>query len=448
MPQKKIDTPKVIADPLYGIFDVRPVLPMIETEAFQALGDKRQLGMSYLTFPSATHTRRAHSLGSYYATRVLADHWVHAHMVEEHEADALSAYALYHDIGHPAFSHVTEELCEVDKSEFPDMSVNSFLSLGLIRTLKKEIGACGIDHGLVLDLATHKNPLYLAVSDKNLGMEKLDYLERDGMYTILARPAGADYLRKHVYFVNGELAIDEKVVDNAIDVQNFYLKMYKNVYLRKASAIAQRMLQKIVYHMIRAGEISPSDLRRFTDSELIGAIYFSKEKIARHLYGLLKRRDLFREAIVVRPHNFIHVGAKTGKPVAVFGVNQKEMEHLLTSPDLQSKNQAGLENLEAKIAALAGLPEQSVLVVPITTPHRFQTSDVKILRENGALGSLRDRYPAHFKEMEEVAQSYLALRMCTLEQHRKVLSDPAITKEILDLLLERKTVGKKNKQLV
>ncbi len=448
MSVKKISTPKVIADPLYGIFDVRPVLPMIETEAFQALGDKRQLGMSYLTFPSATHTRRAHSLGSYHATRVLADTWIHSKMVSDQEADALSAYALYHDIGHPAFSHVTEDLCNIDKSKYPGMSANSFLSLELIRTLKYEVEACGVDHDLLLDIATHKNPLHLAVSDKNLGMEKLDYLERDGMYTILSRPAGVDYLRKHVYFVDGNLAIDEKVVDNVIDVQNFYLKMYKNVYLRKSSAIAQRMLQKIVHHLILVKEISAGDLPRLTDSELIGAMYFSKEKTAAHLYALLKRRDLFREAIVVRPHSFVHAGAKTaGKPVVVFGVNQKEMEHLLTSPELQSKNQTGLEGLESKIAELAGLPGESVLVVPITTPYRFNASDVKILRENGAMGSLHDRYPAHFKEMEEVAQSYLALRICTIEKYRKALSDPTTAKKILDLLLSKKT-DRKEKELV
>ena len=39
---KNVRTPKVIADPIYGIVDIRPVLPMVETPAFQALGDKRK----------------------------------------------------------------------------------------------------------------------------------------------------------------------------------------------------------------------------------------------------------------------------------------------------------------------------------------------------------------------------------------------------------------------
>src|SRR5580704_17085250 len=104
---------KVIADPIYGIIDIRPVLPMVEAPEFQALGDKRQLGMSYLVFPSATHTRKAHSIGAYHATRQLMEHWLRLGFVNRGEADALAAYALYHDIRHPAFSYVTEPLCEM-----------------------------------------------------------------------------------------------------------------------------------------------------------------------------------------------------------------------------------------------------------------------------------------------------------------------------------------------
>ncbi len=429
MGRKKIMAPKVIADPVCGIIDVRPVLPMVETKEFQALGDKRQLGMSYLTFPSATHTRKAHSLGAYHATRMLADRWVGFGLVSKREADALAGYALFHDIGHPAFSHVTEDLCEKDNDES---------SLEIIKKLRKEIEACGIDYSLLLKLATHENPLYLAVHDKNLGMEKLDYLERDGLVTILSRPAGVDYLRRHIYFVNGELAIDEKVIDNAIEAQNFYMKMYKNVYLRKVSAIAQRMLQKVVHHLILAREISAKDLPGLTDSELLGIMRFSKDKTVNELYGLLRHRELFREAIVIRPENFSHTGSVPGKYVKTFGISGGEMTRMMQSSSLQQKNQAGLEALENEIARIAGTPQNSVLLVPIFNAHRFEAKDIKIYHESGKLGSLKEQYPAHFKNMEEIAQTYLALRICTLEKYRKALSSPKIAQKVFDLVMRAK----------
>src|SRR5258708_8595623 len=216
---KKINTPKVVADPVYGIIDIRPVLAMVETEEFQTLGDKRQLGMAHLTFPSATHTRKAHSLGSYHATRELADQWIKLGFINKKEGDALAGYALYHDIGHPAFSHVTEPLCPVPKG-MKGMSTNSALSLAIIRERRREIEACGIDFKLLLKIASHKHPLHTAVSDKNLGTEKLDYLERDGLATILSRPVGIPYLRHHLYFTGSGIPIYQKVMTNPTKLTN------------------------------------------------------------------------------------------------------------------------------------------------------------------------------------------------------------------------------------
>lgn len=428
----KIKTPKVIADPIYGIIDVRPVLPMIETREFQALGDKRQLGMAYLTFPSATHSRKAHSLGAYHATRELADWWIKRGFINEREGRALAGYALYHDIGHPAFSHVTENLCALPPGvkTGPKMSMNSALSLHIIKKSRAIIEAAGIDFKLMLAIATHNNPLHLAVSDRNLGMEKLDYLERDGAYTILSRPIGVEYLRHHIYFINRQLAIDEKAVDNAVELQNYYLKIYKNVYLRKTPMIAQRMLQKMTYHLIKSGELSSGELSGLTDSELIGLMRFSKSKIVSELYELLKRRDLFREAVVIRPEKFSKGEAKAGKGT-VIAATPAQIRHLATSPKLNPKNQEALGALENNIARMAGLPDHSVLITPIYGQERFEAKDIMIYEGRGKkLASLRERYPAHFRNMEEVGQAYLAFRVCTTEKYRAKLSAPKMAKKV------------------
>ncbi len=428
-------SPKVVADPIYGIIDIRPVLPMVETEEFQALGDKRQLGMAYLTFPSATHSRKAHSLGSYHATRELADRWLKRGFVNARQADAMAGYALYHDIGHPAFSHVTEDLCVQPKGTV-GMSMNSALSFKFIQELKPKILACSIDFDLLEKMARHADPLAAAVSDKNLGMEKLDYLERDGFFTILSRPVGVDYLRQHIYFIDGKLAIDEKAIDNAIEVQNYYLKIYKNVYLRKTSAIAQRMMQKMAYRLILAGELAREELPRLTDSELIGRYSISRDPFVRANYTLLRKRELFREAVILRPEKFAHTATTFGKPIATFGVGNIAMKKLSQSPLLQPKNQNEIARLEDEIAAIAGLPESSVLLTPIYGQERFSGQDILIYQgKNKKLASLKKRYPAHFKNIEEIAESYVTFRVCTTEKYRKTLSSPKIAKKVFAYLM-------------
>lgn len=417
---------KVIPDPISGIVNVGPVLPMVETREFQALAGKCQLGMTYLVFRAATHTRMAHCLGAYHATMKLAERWQVRGFISREAGDALAAYALYHDIGHPAFSHVTEDFCELDDDE---------MTLKLLREkLADAIAACGIDPARVEALASHQDPLYRAVHDKNVGMEKLDYLERDGFYTILSRPAGIEFLREYIYYIDGTVAIDEKVVDYAIDTQNFYMKMYKGVYLRKSLVIAQRMFHKMVYHLIQWGNLRNWQLYDMTDSELIGLLAASRSPVVRTLYRHLRERDLFREAIVIRPERFVQETRIKDKPISVFGVSPEEMERLTLSPALQKKNHEYIGDLEARIAECAGMPRGSVLVVPVFNPERFRASDIVIYGSDRKLHSLRERRPAHFANMEETARSYTALRICTPPGYRAALSAPATARRVADLL--------------
>jgi len=426
MKTSKFISPKIISDPLYGIIDVRSVLPMIETKEFQALGYKYQLGLAYLIFPSATHSRKTHSLGAYASTVDLTNHWLQLEIINKEEAKALCGFALYHDIGHPAFSHVTEPLCPRDNDE---------QGMAMIGALRKQIEQCGINFELFKKIFDRKNPLYLAVHDKNLGMEKLDYLERDGLMTILSRPNGVDYLRKHIYFIDGKLVIDEKGVDHAKDVQDFYVKMFKNVYLRKASAIGQRMMQKMVHLLIQDGSMNAEDLYNMTDFQLLAKLEASDNGVVNYMYNNLMERNLFREAVVVKPQAFVHAVVRHGKPIFVYGADEKEMDKITNSDVFQVSSFEKLSVLEEKISLVAGIPKDTVLVVPMFSPERFRSKDIYIYTSQGKIVSMKKLYPGHFQDMQETAKAYSALRICTTEKYREKLSSRPISRKVIDLLL-------------
>ena len=102
---------KVFNDPIYGFITIlNPVIfNLIEHSYFQRLRRISQMGMSYLVYPGAHHTRFQHAIGSMYlmekAVRVLRYKGI---QITSEEENALYIAILLHDIGHGPFSHAIE----------------------------------------------------------------------------------------------------------------------------------------------------------------------------------------------------------------------------------------------------------------------------------------------------------------------------------------------------
>ena len=103
-----------IFDSVHGLIpfegDYTALRGVIDTPAFQRLRRIRQLGISDLVYPGATHSRFAHSVGVFHVARKLLE-IVRQQLGDDYDAEqgkiAVVA-ALLHDIGHGPFSHVFE----------------------------------------------------------------------------------------------------------------------------------------------------------------------------------------------------------------------------------------------------------------------------------------------------------------------------------------------------
>lgn len=80
---------------------------LIDTEVFQRLHYIHQLGISYMVYPGATHTRFEHSLGTMHIATQIFDQ-IGAED-KEYWRQMVRLAALCHDLGHLPFSHVAEE---------------------------------------------------------------------------------------------------------------------------------------------------------------------------------------------------------------------------------------------------------------------------------------------------------------------------------------------------
>src|SRR3989338_953077 len=372
----KLPVQKIVSDPILGLIDISGFLPMIDTRQFQSLAFKYQLGLAFMLFPSATHTRKQHCLGAFQRTKDLPRQWVDVGMVTKEQAHNVTAYALYHDIGHGPFSHVVEPLFDL----FPgvkktNLRADDAMGLEIVSGLRKEIEACGVDFDAIYGLFEHKDPLYLAVHDKNLGAEKFDYLARDAFYTIKELP-GVDYISRYIYFIDNQVVVDERVIDQAKAIQDFYIKMSKHVYLRKKSAILQRLVQKMAYELVKEG-MGVKEIWKFTDFGLMGRFEISENPLIRNYYGSLMAGHLPKTAIEIKYEQFVQLDEKRrDKSLNVFGLPEEVLNSMLSRKKFA--NLKSLEEVERGIAELVGIPKESLIIVPSLSHHRFVPEDVKI----------------------------------------------------------------------
>lgn len=104
---------KKIYDALHGFIRLNDIEQgVIDSEPFQRLRHLHQLGIAFLVYPGATHTRFEHSLGALQVTSCIYDHLFSQ---KEHAFDVpywrqiVRCAALCHDMGHLPFSHDAEE---------------------------------------------------------------------------------------------------------------------------------------------------------------------------------------------------------------------------------------------------------------------------------------------------------------------------------------------------
>jgi len=104
----------ILRDPLWNNIRLDPLaLALLDTSVVQRLRYVRQLGLAFLVYPGASHSRFEHALGACHlagvALRLLEDQG-QLRDVPADEPAIVRAAALLHDIGHYPFSHALEEI--------------------------------------------------------------------------------------------------------------------------------------------------------------------------------------------------------------------------------------------------------------------------------------------------------------------------------------------------
>lgn len=283
---------KIINDPVYGFLTIptETVFDTIQHPYFQRLRRIRQLGLTELVYPGATHTRFHHALGAL-NLMVRAVETLRRKNIEitDEEAEAVYLGILLHDIGHGPFSHTLEHTLVAGVSH------ETISSLMMDRMNEEMNGKLELAVS-VFNFRYPKKPFLSQLISGELDMDRLDYLQRDSFYTGVSEGVvGADRIINMLNVVDGQLVIEEKGI---YSVEKFLIArrlMYWQVYLHKTAIAADELLFAILQ---RARELATSGtslgsyhpLVHFMGRKL-SSEDFDKETL--DLYAMLDDSDIF-----------------------------------------------------------------------------------------------------------------------------------------------------------
>ncbi|HRG17606.1 MAG TPA: HD domain-containing protein [Flavobacterium lutivivi] len=307
---------KIFNDPIYGFISIPNSLiyDLIQHSYFQRLRRISQMGLSYLVYPGAHHTRFHHALGAMHmmqkAIEVLKFKDV---SISKDEENALLIAILLHDIGHGPFSHAMEHsIVSVHHEE---------ISLLLMNELNKEFEG-KLSLAIKVFKGEYHRKFMLQLISSQLDMDRMDYLKRDSFYSGVAEGnINSDRLIQMLNVVDDVLVMEEKGI---YSIEKFLMArrlMYWQAYLHKTSLVAELVLTKILKRakeLIQKGVVveasepllffmknnvdfdafSPELLKKFVlldDYDVISAIkgwLFHEDFILRSLSNMIINRDL------------------------------------------------------------------------------------------------------------------------------------------------------------
>ena len=226
---------KILNDPIYGFTNISDdlIFDLIEHPYFQRLRRISQLGLTYLVYPGAYHTRFHHALGAMHLMqRAISTLKSKGHEITSEEEQAVLIAILLHDVGHGPFSHALEHSI-VSGINHEDISM-------LIMDILNEQFKGKLS--LAIKIFRNKYPkafLYQLISSQ-LDVDRLDYLKRDSFYSGVSEGIiNSDRIISMLNVNNGNLVVDAKAI---YSIEKFIIArrlMYWQVYLHKTVLSAE-----------------------------------------------------------------------------------------------------------------------------------------------------------------------------------------------------------------
>lgn len=360
---------KIVQDSLWGFLRYSPAeIVLIDSPLFQRLRYIRQLGFAYLLFPNAGYSRFEHSLGVCHVIgeyiRVLKDSQSHGTgeqtiEISNDDIQILRLAALLHDIGHIAFSHVSDRSwhyfetkkeidlirsafkrkykCREEPSHAEVLSACITLSPTVAQLLDIGIATGHLkgDVRVIADriceylLGGAREPKRWFLSEmlnSDMDADKLDYIQRDCMVTGVPLPFDVKRLILKTRLLSGShprgryvrLAISlggaRALLDLTVSRMMLREKIYRHPKILAAEAMFENTLQ--LASELNPTFLNPMSLLTMDDESMLrmfesynelfppsdNSVALGKGLFIQALASALRQRKLIKRAFVLSSH--------------------------------------------------------------------------------------------------------------------------------------------------
>ena len=234
--------------------------------------------MSEFVFPSATHSRFAHSIGVFYSARRLMERIrreldASPGAFEKKRGEAAVLAALLHDIGHGPFSHVFERARKAiaerrgqDKSKINKIKKHEDFSADMIRNerttrdgdIRDILKKWNFDPEEIAKIVSEEHPadMYHAVVSGTFDADRMDYMRRDKYMTGIGEGGfDTNWIMDNVRVArqNGDytLCLALKALTAAEEFLLGRYHLHKDIYHHKTTRGMECLLQIFLDRLIR-----------------------------------------------------------------------------------------------------------------------------------------------------------------------------------------------------
>lgn len=310
---------KIFQDDIHGPIELSIIsVKIIDTPEFQRLRNIKQLGSAYFVFPSASHNRFEHSIGTAHLARSLineiARNQPELNITQDQRLNVELA-GLCHDLGHGPFSHIYDDVYL--RARIPEthrFRHHEDRSCEILAQINRLYGiGLSDDNLLQIQRMIHplreedkKNFLYQIVSNGKNGIDvdKFDYIARDTK--AIGIHYGFDHKRIFPYckVIDGELCYCDKVIFNIFELFDTRYRLHKQVYnhptVKKVDMMMELFFEQLDYFLKSFREQFANDnlsnFLKLTDSLLDYPFLLEEESVhivkAKEIITNLRMRKL------------------------------------------------------------------------------------------------------------------------------------------------------------